>query len=1193
MSFRRIEVQGFKSFADKLSIEFSDGITAIVGPNGCGKSNFADAIRWVLGEQAPKNLRGASMQDVIFKGAEGRKGLSYCEVSLVFGNEEKQFNLDYDEVVISRKLYRSGTSEYSLNRAPCLLKDIRNLLHDSGIGRDGYSIIGQGKVEQIVASKPEDRRAIFEEAAGIAKFKERKNEAENKLARTRENLALLDNTVIEIERQLMPMREQAVKAKKYLELREKLKYLEINNYIYNFENASANKQKIGDIIEGLREDAATKGNSISAATQNLNESLDGIKALDDQIQAMNDEVLRLTVNLEKVAGDRRVNAEKLKFLTEQNEKIADRISQQRRDFDKINTLLSDTQTKKSDELNSLGELRVKCDELQTIYTQVLEQVRANERMVSGSSQDMQKAIDKISEVKSNIARLTAELDGIEIALSEMSARQAALGERYEGAIVLERQAKKQCELAEEKRKEAVRNLGALREKLESLDQSLATSREKLNTASLELDRMQSRAKILQEMQDDYEGYNNTVRRLLIDAGKNAELKNLLVGVVGELISVPQQYEVAIEMALGFSVQNVVTQNDRDAKKLVQYLKSHSYGRATFLPIDSVKPKFVNSAYSGLLHTAGCFGVASELISFEKTLQPVMRSLLGNTVVVDNIETALELARASKYGFKIVTLDGDVLNTAGSIAGGSKKAEVNNLLSREREIESIGQKIKVQQSFVNEYKNAVSRYDEMREELDAEIASQSQVLHDCDVEFAQKEEVLRHSQEDSGNFEAELGVVGQEIARALARKSALQKELELYHQASVVSLPEAREEAVGRAGPQSQYDILCAKRDSLNDQITELKIQIATKESVINTLEAELERLLGDQEELVAEIDEDSDLLAKNKVTIDMLTQQGGGSADDDFATTSQKLDAVKAKISQMDAVKEDLHSAIAQIEQERTRLNGELNRLNERIFHEESRLAQIDTNIENMQDRILEDYELTYLTALDLKDENFDPANCGTKINEMRREINKLGNVNVNAIEDSKALDERYTELGGQLDDLKRAEADVLGVIKELSDQMTERFMTQFDRINQNFAKIFRELFGGGSAELRLTDGDALTAGVEIRAVPPGKALGGNLSLLSGGEKSLTAIAILFAILKLRPMPFCLLDEIDAALDDANVERFAKYLHRFASETQFIVITHRKPTMELADNLYGVTMENKGVSKVVSVKLSEAMQTVH
>lgn len=1190
MSFKRIEVLGFKSFADKLSIEFSDGITAIVGPNGCGKSNFADAIRWVLGEQAPKNLRGSSMQDVIFKGAEGRKGLSYCEVSLVFGNENKQFNLEYDEVVISRKLYRSGTSEYSLNRTPCLLKDIRALLHDSGIGRDGYSIIGQGKVEQIVSSKPEDRRAIFEEAAGIAKFKERKIEAENKLSRTRENLALIQNTVIEIERQLMPMREQATKAKKYLELRDDLKHLEVNNYIYHFENANQNKQKITDIINGMREEATQKENKIAGATQNMNESLEGIKALDEQIHAMNDEILRLTVNLEKFAGDRRVNAERLKFLREQNEKIADELTGQKKEFEGINTKLAALQAEKEQKLNQLLSVRTKCDELQNIYLKVLAQTKASEQVVSGAQQDVQDAIDKISEIKSNIARLNAEISALDYSIAEAKDRQSVIESKIEGAEAVETNARTVCDDAENARKNAWNNLTALRGNLNSLEVSIRDAQDKFNLAVTDLGKLESRNKILQEMQTDYEGYNNAVRRLLLDASKNASLRALIVGVIGELISVPQKLETAVEVALGFAVQNVVTRNEQDAKQLVQYLKSHNYGRATFLPINSVKPKFIGDNFAGLIRAQGCLGVASDLVQFDANLSPVVSNLLGNTVVVDNIDTAIRLANASRFAFRIVTLDGDLLNTGGSIAGGSKKAEVNNLLSHEREIETILEKIKIQESRVNEHKNLLTNYQEMRDKLVAEIDKQTKILHESDIEFAQKEEILRHSQEECNNFADELDEVSQEIARMSAKRDALAKELELSNEVVEVKIPETKGES-----PKSnnQYEILCAKRDSLMEQITDLKVNIATLESEANSKDVEVEALVARQEILCTEIDENNALLAKNNVTIDTTAKLAQNDNGEDFESTSQKLEAVKSKIVEMEAVKEDLHDSIGEIEVERSKFSAELARLNEKIYHEEARLAQIDTNIENMQDRILEDYELTYLTALDLKDPEFDPSTGTSRINELKRAINKLGPINVNAIEDSKALDERYSDLSVQLEDLQKAESDVLSVIKELSDQMTTQFMTQFDRINENFSKIFRELFGGGKAELALTDGDVLEAGVEIKAVPPGKALGGNLSLLSGGEKSLTAIAILFAILKLRPMPFCLLDEIDAALDDANVERFAKYLHRFAADTQFIVITHRKPTMELADNLYGVTMENKGVSKVVSVKLSEAIETVH
>ena len=1185
MSFKRIEVLGFKSFADKLAVEFSSGITAIVGPNGCGKSNFADAIRWVLGEQSSKNLRGSCMQDVIFKGSENRKSLSFCEVSLIFTNENHQFNVDYDEVVISRKLYRSGTSEYSLNHSPCLLKDIKNILHDSGIGGDGYSIIGQGKVEQIVASKPEDRRVIFEEAAGIAKFKERKIEAERKLTRTRENLTLLENTVIEIERQLNPMKEQAEKAKKYLDLRDQLKYQEVNNYIYHYENANSNKQRINDLLDGLREQSADKEKQVQATIDKQNQSLEGIKAIDEQIQSLRDEILKLTVNLEKTAGDRRVAQAKLEYLQEQSVKIQNEIEQDKIEFVRINDELQAKQTEKSENNERLNAMRAKLDELEQIYAGVAEQLRVSEQAVSGSQQEMQDAISKLSDIKANISRLETEIQAIAERENELNQRLALVESKRDGAKVIEHQAQDDCEVAEANRRNAWDNLTALRENVSNVEQGEADLRASLDISSAELAKLESRAKLLNEMQAEYEGYNGTVRRLLLDASKNIELQKLLIGVVGELITVPTQLETAIEMALGFAVQSIVTRDEQDAKRLVNYLKSRNYGRATFLPITSMKPKYINEQYRSLLNTAGCYGVANELIQYDMNLEPVFKNLLGNTVIVDTMDTAVSLANRSHFGFKIVTLDGDVINPAGSITGGSKKAEINNLLSREREIETIAEKIKSQRSKVDEQKNTLAVYGEMLTKLAKEIDAQANMLHDYDVELAQKEEVLKHAQEDSELYSGELDEINQELSRLTTRREILEQELNTTKAMDAGEIPQAK----GGSG-NNQYDILREKRDNLTNQITDLKVQIATLTTEIVSIDNEIERLLTEQEELSANIDENNSLLVKNSRTIETAKELDAGAQNGDDADTVSKLDAVKTKVAEMEELKQDLHASLATIEEERTRVTNEYAKIQERIYQEEARLAQIDTNIENMQDRILEDYELTYLTALDIKDENFDAEGAQTRINELKREIGKLGHVNVNAIEDSKDLDARYTDLSTQLDDLKKAEEDIMTVINELSAQMTEQFDDKFQKINENFSRIFRELFGGGKARLVLTDDDVLTAGVDIIAEPPGKALG-NLNLLSGGEKSLTAIAILFAILKLRPMPFCLLDEIDAALDDANVERFAKYLHRFAGETQFIVITHRKPTMELADNLYGVTMEQKGVSKVVSVKLSEAIQT--
>ena len=1182
MSFKRIEVLGFKSFADKLAIEFSDGITAIVGPNGCGKSNIGDAIRWVLGEQSSKNLRGSSMQDVIFKGAENRKGVSYCEVSLFFSNEDKQFNLDYDEVVISRKLFRSGSSEYSLNHSPCLLKDITNLLHDCGIGRDGYSIIGQGKVEQIVASKPEDRRVIFEEAAGIAKFKERKVEAERKLEKTRENLALIENTVIELERQLAPMQEQAKTAKIYLELRDKLKYEEVNNYIYHYETANETKQRIADLLEGLNEQSQAKENEIRAVVDKQNQSLEGIKMIDEQIQFFRDEILRLTVAIEKSAGDRRVEQAKLKFLREEAKKMEHQLNENKSEFESLNKLLLGKQDEKSSNLDTLNEMRTKLSELEQSYVSVVEQVKASEMAVSGSTQEVQEAISKLSDIKSNIARLQTELNQIVDREEEFSVKQQSVSEKYA-------ELSKSVDRAQQDREQASLNKQTAWQKLENLRQEFANLRvkeaelkESLEQNLADLSRKETRVKLLNEMQAEYEGYNGTVRKLLLDAGKNPELKKLLVGVVGELITVPKEYQTAIEMALGAAVQNIVTHNEENAKRLVAYLKERNYGRATFLPLNTIKPRYLGDNFKSLLTTFGCCGIASELIDFDSKLSGVVNGLLGNTVVVQDMDVAVKLANSSRFGFKIVTLEGDIINPAGSITGGSKKSEINNLLSRESELESLNQAVAELKPMITGQKAELDKLTERITSLGKEIDTQTEQLHECEIELTKKEELLKHEEEDCELYKTELDELNLEIEQISGKKAAIEREL-------VNSRGLDTSINVDGEASSSGIENLRDRRDKLNEQITNLKIDIAKYEAQNNALKSEIERIVSEQEELSTTIDEGVQNLESKRVEIQQAEEINEPQTDVSLDEERAKLEAYKAKVTEMDELKQQLHDGLAKIEEERTRLTKEASLIQERLYSEEARLGQIDTTLENMESRILDDYDLTYLTAQNMKDPEFKPEGVNGRINELKREINKLGNVNINAIEDSKELDARYTELSTQLADLKQAESDIMTVINELSTQMTEKFDTQFNKINENFSRIFRELFGGGKARLVLTTDDVLTAGVEIIAEPPGKALG-NLSLLSGGEKSLTAIAILFSILKLRPMPFCLLDEIDAALDDANVERFAKYLHKFAGETQFIVITHRKPTMELADNLYGVTMENKGVSKVVSVKLSDALQ---
>ncbi len=1186
MSFKRLEVSGFKSFADKLKVDFNPGITAIVGPNGCGKSNVGDAIRWVLGEQSAKNRRGSNMQDVIFKGSQNRKGLSFCEVSLVFDNAQKLFNTDYDEVVLTRKLYRSGEREYQLNRTPCLLKDITNLLHDSGIARDGYSIIGQGKVEEIINSKPENRRAIFEEAAGIAKFKIRKEEAERKLERYKENITRLQDIMSEIEHNLKPLKKQAEDAKVYLNLREELKVLEVNSYIYQHDTTNEVKQALQDKIDGYAQEVMLKTNQIAESTNKHNKSMETIKDIDKQIAEIRESILTLTVDLEKEAGNYRLAQEKLSYLGEQVLRVTEELEEDKKRFSQINSELTNLQSQKAEKSEELQRLRAQIEEVQNIYASVLDELSVLEKRADSSQAEIFSEIDKISDIKTKSAKLELEKNALNDKTRELDERKQTLKEKLTLSQKLEAEANNEKQNAESEQKKLKQELLANTNNKQEIEQEERVHKEVFQKETQTQASLESKLKLLKEMHAEYEGFNGTVRRLLLDSEKNPKLKQSIVGVIAELIKVPTEYETAIEMALGSAVQNVVTKNEDDAKMLVAYLKQNSLGRATFLPISSLKPRFIPENLKPYLKAKGIYGVASEVIKYKEGLKPIFDGLLGSTVIAENMEVAVNLAKQTKFAFKIVTLDGDIINPAGSITGGSKKTSINNLLSRDREIKEAEQKLQKIKDDLEAEKIMLSKYSNLILNLDGKITDLSKKLQDCEIRLEIKENAYVAHKNRSDEIKSELALIDEELVKIDAKQKFLADEIK-----DIEKLKTSQNITQNGKIDTTRNEMLRQKRDNLSEQITELKVRSASLESAILAIDNDISRLLSEQTILNDNIDENENLLIKNKKTMESAQILGASKDDQKISEKQERIASLRNKVQEMEDAKESIHQIIQKIEEEREKLNAELAKAQEKQFQEEAKLGQIDINLEAMKEKIYEDYELTYSTAQDLKQENYDHKQGLQRISELKKEISKLGYVNVNAIEDSRLMEERYDLYVKEMDDLSKAETDVMAIIKDLNSQMTEKFEVAFNKINSNFSTIFRQLFGGGNARLVLTEGeDVLTAGVEIIAEPPGKKLQ-NLTLLSGGEKALTAIAILFAILRLRPMPFCLLDEIEAALDDANVERFAKYLHNFAQDTQFIVITHRKPTMELADSLYGVTMEEQGVSKIVSVRLSDALKT--
>lgn len=1189
MNFKQIEMVGFKSFADPIKITFNNGITAIVGPNGCGKSNVADAIRWVLGEQSSKMLRGTSMQDVIFKGTEKRKSMSFCEVSLLFDNSNKIFKSDYEEICITRKLYRSGESEYLLNHTNCRLKDITELLHDSGIGKSGYSIIGQGKVEEIINSKPIDRRAIFEEAAGIAGFKAKKVDAERKLERTRDNLVRITDIVSEIDRQLKPLKHQAEVAKKYLELKEKLKVLEVNAYIYQYDYAAANKAEIEEKINAIVEEMNLRQGKLDQVILDYNNTFEKVNSIDADISGLRDIILNITVQLEKQAGQTNLINEKIQTREQElkrlNEELLKLTENEQGFSQELNSKTSELNLKK----NKLTELNKVMEQVSVYYEKINSELSQSENEAQETQRKLFETLSKLGDVKAQISALNAEKTTYSEQLKNLEVNVRTVKNKLIESRVNVTDCKKVIEKLNLQKEELNLSINEHLAEQNKLDSEFKQSETNLNNINSNILSLEHRKKMLEDMQREYEGYNGSVKRLLTDAEKNANLKNKIVGVLASLIKVPQNFQSAIEMALGSAVQNVVTFSDDGAKELINYLKQREYGRVTFLPINTIKERYFDNSFRKLLTSSGIFGVASELISYNKNIANIISNLLGATVVVDNINTAVNLAKQSRYSFRIVTLDGDVINPQGSITGGSKKAQVANLLSRETDIELSTKAILKLQTEKEELLKQISNLSNKLAAVNEVIKQKSNTLRDVEISFAAETERYEKYNSICLSLEQESNSLSSEVAKTNQIIEGISNEI------SKISNTENLNENPTTTLEQnnSQFTEMRSKRDDYANQITNLKVEIASISSEILSLESDIERIKFALSNAVSMREELNSALTENKNNLanlrGMAEQSGVNST---VGVDTEKLNQTKIEVENLTNQKSTLQSTLRSLEEERMALGVEVNKLQDRKHQQEINLSKIDTDIETLQERVWTEYELTYNTAQDYKVADFDVKQGLQDINKLRREINGLGNVNVNAIEDSKLLEERHGNLYVQAQDLIKAEEDLKQIIKDLSDEMTARFDEAFNQINSNFGVVFKELFGGGSAKLQLVQSeDMLEAGVDIVAEPPGKKLS-NITLLSGGEKSLTAIAILFAILRLRPMPFCLLDEIEAALDEANVARFAKYLQRYSEETQFIVITHKKPTMEHADALFGVTMEEKGVSKVVSVKLTDAIKNI-
>ena len=1180
MYLKRLEMQGFKSFADKTVLEFMPGITSVIGPNGSGKSNISDAIRWILGEQSMKSLRGAKTQDIIFAGTQNRKSLGFAEASLVFDNTDGTLPIEYSEVTITRKIYRSGETGYYINKVPCRLKDVVELFMDTGIGRDGYSIIGQGKIDEILSNKSEDRRHIFEEAAGIVKYRARKEETEKKLEQTKLNLLRINDILTEIEGNLEPLEQQSDKAKKYLNLREELKNIEVGLFIYNIEKYKTN-------LEELTKDEETMNSSLNQEEGKLEK----IKILKEELKEEIDEITSKIESMQNIGFESQREIEQLnsninvaQTKIENNKENIIRYENEINEIkEKIESLTEEIKQKENKKGN-LQQNKIKFEnelkEKEAELEKLTEKLSKKEIEIESIKKQIEENTDKKYELHSTISSQNANIENI-------TKRQQQIKQEIGNNILeLDRTKMAKEDIAkgfnetESRRNKILKNLEEINTKKEEVNRKVKEFDIQLVNLTNEMRMKKSRHDFLVETEKEKEGYTKSVKSLLVDCEKIQELGKGMHGVLANIISVPKEHEIAIEMCLGASLQNVVTETEDDAKKLVEHLRTNNLGRASFLPISSVKGKKLENIKG---KKEGFIGIASDLVIYGKKYEQIILNLLGRTVVVDNIQNAIKIAKENNYTFRIVTLEGDVINPSGAITGGSVAKKTVNILGRSREIESLQQDIQKIEEKIKKIEKEKDEYISSNDNTTEEIEGLERELQDIEITYATErqkvlsiDENIEKLQKRIVNLKQEETKINDDKEKTITDKTNNEKVVEELTTQNAKLQEEVNK--FSESNKDSQQYI-----DDLNLDITNLKI------SVSSFYESEISI-----KEMTDMINNEIELNKKNQKNKKNQIENANKENDEleaNIEKTRQEIEKVKTLVQNSGATVEKLkQDRIAKNEKLKTKEDEQASEFNvieglkSQIVKLEVKKTRLEEDITDIINKMWEEYQLTPNNAGEYK----KPENVSLtqkRVNNLRIEIRELGSVNIDSIEEYKKVKERYDFMCEQRVDLEDSMSKLRKVIQEMMEIMQKQFKEKFEIINKNFGEVFKELFGGGSAEVKLTDeSNILECGIDITVQPPGKKLQ-SMTLLSGGEKAFTAIALLFAILKINPSPFCVLDEIEAALDDVNVYRYAEYLKKFSKETQFLIITHRKGTMEVADTVYGVTMEEKGISKLLSMKL--------
>ena len=1181
MYLKRLELQGFKSFADKTILEFKSGITSVIGPNGSGKSNISDAIRWVLGEQSMKSLRGSKSEDVIFAGTQARKSLGFAEVSMVIDNTDGKLPIDYSEVTVTRKIYRSGETGYFINKVPCRLKDVLELFMDTGIGKDGYSIIGQGKIDEILSNKSEDRRKIFEEAAGIVKYRTRKAESEKKLEQTKLNLLRINDILSEIEANIEPLKMQSDKAKKYLDFREELKNIEVGLFLYNI---SDYKEKLEKIVQDIQivQDQITDEDEKMANLQKAKEELKfQIDEITSKIEEMQNLGFESTNKIEKINSEIGISKERIQNNLENKERLEKEIEETKTRILDLEEEQKQKLSKKENLFSNREKFQKELEEKQKELEELTKKLTDKELEIEKKKEQIEKNTDGKYELISEISSLDANFENIEKRERTAKTEIGTLTSEIDSARNDKQEKAKSFYDIEFKKNEFTK---ALQEKQSKKEESMTKIKEfdtLLNNLLYESRMKDSRLKFLIETEKEKEGYTRSVKALLLDCEKDEKLKKGVSGVLANLITVDKKYETAIEMCLGLALQNIVTDTEEDAKKLVEHLRKNKLGRASFLPVSSIKGKKLERIIKN--STEGVIGVASDLVKCDKKYEQIILNLLGRTLIVENMDTAIQMAKLNSYSFRIVTIDGDIISNTGAITGGSVQAKTVSILGRGREIETLEKELKEINDKIEKTSKEKKEYTESVTDVIEEVTRLEKELQEIEVVYAAENQKILNIEDSISKLEARREKLNQELKDLEQQKIDNRTEKEekqeriVYLEKEIEELSKIVEEFALKNKDNQKYI------NDLNFDITNLKISVSSFDESGSSIDEMVERINKDIETNKLGIEN------KNKNISEI--EKENSSLDERIKDLQSEIEKIKSDVENsaniVENLKNDRTEKSERLKVSENNINDEfavLEDLKGQTVKLDVRKTKIEQDLEQVVNNLWVEYELTPNNAEGYeRPQNIQKA--ARDVNVLRTQIKELGSINIEAIEEYKKTKERYDFMCEQRLDLENTAAKLRNIISEMTKTMKEQFIEKFKEINHNFNEVFVELFGGGKAEIKLEDEEnVLECGIDIQVQPAGKKLQ-NMMLLSGGEKAFTAIALLFAILKINPAPFCVLDEIEAALDDVNVYRFAEYLKKFSKDTQFLVITHRKGTMEAANAVYGVTMEENGVSKLLSMKL--------